>query len=871
MMKPEGGPSPALGAVELWAQAPDDVRRDAEPVTAGVPWPKGALQDTASLVLEDESGRPTPLQARALDRWPDGSVRWSLLDWQASASGTARYSLRASGQAKPEALPAQGLRVIREGDGLLVDTGVAQFRLAPGRQFPFVSVTVDGQEAVDAERSRFTAEDEAGRAYVPQIERLLVEEAGPVRSAVLAEGRLVSAAAGPLADFIAYLHFFASSATVRFVLTIRNPRRARHPGGLWDLGDEGSIYLRDWALLVTLPPSGGPTVLRCSPELTAPCEKFDVPLELYQDSSGGENWKSSNHVNRHHVVPSSFRGYRLRAGPQERTGWRATPLVSLAQGGRELSVAVRHFWQNFPGAIEASQGAVLLRLFPRQYADVHELQGGEQKTHTFWLAFRPDRVTPEPLHWCRAPLLARAAPSWYCSTGVLPYLAPKADDTNTAYLRLVDAAIEGEDTFEHKREVIDEYGWRHFGDVYGDHEAVFHKQGTAAVLVSHYNNQFDNLAGFVYQFARSGDRRWFQHMEELARHVIDIDVYHTSEDKAAYNHGMFWHTYHYVDADTGTHRAYPRASGSSGGGPSGGHNYATGLVLYHFLTGDPAARATAIDLARWVIEMDDGSKTMYRWLAGGYTGYASASGNPGYYGPERQGANSINALLDGHALTGEPSFLAKAEQLIRRCVHPADDLVRYNLIDAEHRWFYTMFLQAVGRYLDHKAERGLLDDRYAYARASLLHYARWMASYERPNLECPYLHYPTETWPAQDMRKSDVLYYAAKHASGEERARFLARADYFFHYSTNTLSAMKTRALARPVVLLLSNGLMHSYFQQHPEVTAPAPRTVPEDYGSPERFLPQKIRAIRRFRALIAVAAAAATAGGLFGLFYWLR
>ena len=46
---------------------------------------------------------------------------------------------------------------------------------------------------------------------------------------------------------------------------------------------------------------------------------------------------------------------------------------------------------------------------------------------------------------------------------------------NADYLQLVDAAIEGDDTFEHKREVIDEYGWRHFGDIYGDHEAVFHK------------------------------------------------------------------------------------------------------------------------------------------------------------------------------------------------------------------------------------------------------------------------------------------------------------------------------------------------------------------------------------------------------------
>ena len=47
-------------------------------------------------------------------------------------------------------------------------------------------------------------------------------------------------------------------------------------------------------------------------------------------------------------------------------------------------------------------------------------------------------------------------------------------------------------------------------------------------------------------------------MHELAVHVRDIDVYHTDEDKSAYNHGLFWHTVHYVDAGTSTHRSYPR-------------------------------------------------------------------------------------------------------------------------------------------------------------------------------------------------------------------------------------------------------------------------------------------------------------------------
>jgi hypothetical protein len=293
-------------------------------------------------------------------------------------------------------------------------------------------------------------------------------------------------------------------------------------------------------------------------------------------------------------------------------------------------------------------------------------------------------------------------------------------------------------------------------------------------------------------------------------------------------------------------------------------------MLHHFLTGSPASRQAALGLARWVIDMDDGAKTIFRWLASGDTGLASKSRTFDYHGPGRGAANSIAALIDGHRLSGDAALLAKAEQLIRRCVHPADNVPARNLLDAENRWFYTMFLQSLGRYLDYKAERGELDPMYAYARASLLHYARWMVDHEYPYLEKPaILEYPTETWVAQDMRKSEIFKYAAKHSTGDERANFLERSEFFFRYAVEKLSSMPTRTLARPVVLLLSYGYMHAYFQKHPDESAPAPPTV-ADFGKPEAFVPQKVRAIKRFK-LLALAAAAVLGllfvGGLILLF----
>jgi hypothetical protein len=121
-----------------------------------------------------------------------------------------------------------------------------------------------------------------------------------------------------------------------------------------------------------------------------------------------------------------------------------------------------------------------------------------------------------------------------------------------------------------------------------------------------------------------------------------------------------------------------------------------------------------------------------------------------------------------------------------------------------------------------------------------------MAAHERPYLDHPEaLEFPTETWAAQDMRKSDVLKLAAQHASADERPRLLERATFFFRYSTRTLSSMPTHSMTRPTVLMLSHGYLESYFHQHPDVGVVSPAGDPSEFGRPEKFVPQRQRAQR--------------------------
>ncbi len=271
---------------------------------------------------------------------------------------------------------------------------------------------------------------------------------------------------------------------------------------------------------------------------------------------------------------------------------------------------------------------------------------------------------------------------------------------------------------------IDEYGWRNYGDIYADHEAVNHKEDWP--FISHYNNQYDFLYGAIVNFLRSADIRWFKLAEPLAQHIIDIDIYHTDKDKSAYNHGMFWHTDHYIEAKTATHRTYSKLNNTPGGGPSNEHNYTTGLLYYYLLTGNIQAKEAVLELAQWVIDMDDGSKSIFGIFDQGPTGLASQTVDPLYHKPGRGAGNSVTALLDAYILTNNRNYLFKAEEIIRRTIHPLDDIDKLKLDEPEYRWSYLVYLQVLDKYISLKSELNEIDWMYFYARDSLIHYGKWI-------------------------------------------------------------------------------------------------------------------------------------------------
>ncbi len=861
--------------VEIKVKEPIGLNRTNEPIAIGIPVKKGLLKeaDISAFKLVNESGESLPFSLTPLLNWSDSSIRWMLLDFLVTCSSKDELKLYLK-RSTDIGQQSSSLTVEDKKDFFEVNTGKVTFNIPKDKLYPISSVRINGKSICRG--SQIDLFDDDDRRFSPVIRDVKIESFNKIKLVLFFKGEFKPYYKEPKVikkeedkhpkskeamEFFARLTFWQGLSLVKFDFTLRNPMPAKHPGGIWDLGDPNSYYFKDLSLNFALDEIREYSCF-WTDHWSSPLRKEESEsVTIYQDSSGGENWKYRTHVNRHNEVMNSFCGYKVYGGDGEiKSGKRAEPIVAVCGKDKFMSISCPYFWQNSPKSIGVIENILTIRLFPKHYADVFELQPGEQKTHSIYIDFALfDPEKDVPLAWTYNPLNVFLSPDYYEESGAFPYFTPISEVTDDRYIELMKACVEGSNSFFAKRELIDEYGWRNFGDLYADHENLFYEGKKAKPIVSHYNNQYDAIYGFLLQFARFSDWRWWQLARDLATHVIDIDIYHTDKDKAAYNGGLFWHTDHYSDAATSSHRCYSRYTMEErglkdyGGGPSNEHLYTTGLLYYYLFTGDVNARDSVIGLAEYVLNLDDGSKTIFRFICNSATGLASQTGSPDYHKPGRGCAYSINALIDAYLLTKKDKYIKKAEELIKRCIHPKDDLDALELVsDPEHRWFYTVFLQILGRYLDFKAEMNSFDYMFCYARQSLLHYAKWMIDNEVPfKTKLDIVEYPTETWIVMDMRKSNVFDFAAKYTdSSELRKKFLERAEFFYNTCMDDLQEFETKYFTRPLVMLMSYGVMRDYFRKYEVVFDYDIDCSQYDFGNPIEFIPQKARAIKRAQRL---------------------
>ena len=613
-------------------------------------------------------------------------------------------------------------------------------------------------------------------------------------------------------DLTLWLH----NGALRGTITITNTNPATHPGGQWDLGDDNSIEIDAFNLC-------GESNATISVELSDESQSRtlqDEHIEVFQASSGKPHWNSPNHVDKLGKVTTLFKGYSVAINgiTTEHEG-QCQPSIVIAHDRKTWCLEISEFWQNHPSCLRVNKRDFSLSLLGTQSAAAIELQPGEQKTRS--LELLPADVT-----------VAKSflGVHYTAQTQCIPFF--DESQKREGLHELIQKGLDEKCGFKAKRDQIDEYGWRHFGELYADHEKA--QDPDTEYFVSHYNNQYDPIAGMLYQWVLTQNTEWLTLSDSLAKHVADIDVYHTSKDKPEYAGGLFWHTDHYVQACTATHRTYSKNQPSNiyeghagGGGPGGQHCYTTGLLLHYYLTGSITSKRALLSICDWIEHYYESDGTVFGWLLGIKNSGAEGLKNfkTGAYPLDRGTGNYLQALMDKYELTSCQSNIDKCAHIIFNTVSPLDSFVDRQLDNVEATWFYTVFLQATCRFIAIKERLLQNDGAYAHAVKSLLHYARWMARNEYPYLDKPdILEFPNETWTGQDLRKVCVLNFAAQYEEKNKCGLMTDKAQELLAAINARLNATGEATTTRVLCLMMQN---YSYLGYQ---STPKPMALDSNY-----------------------------------------
>jgi hypothetical protein len=196
------------------------VERRAEPVTLGLPFPRGVLKEIKGMPLLSLEGTDA-YQFRTLKKWPDGSVQWALVDFQADVSkGKMNKRIRVTDGPGS----TSGRLATDTDDFILVDTGIMRVKIRKKGFNLFDSVMLNDQEIISRSSKGIRLIAGKGGKYLAANDRNItvsIEENGPIRTVIKAQGAHIEGGKRKM-SFVVRMHFYRNKSYTRVFYTLRN-------------------------------------------------------------------------------------------------------------------------------------------------------------------------------------------------------------------------------------------------------------------------------------------------------------------------------------------------------------------------------------------------------------------------------------------------------------------------------------------------------------------------------------------------------------------------------------------------------------------------------------------------------------------------
>ncbi len=569
-------------------------------VSWGVPWPKGAVHLRDPLVLTGADGKELPLQTWPLAYWPDGSLKWTGHAISAAAALAGPFEIAPKpGGAAPGPVQNRGqLRQRSAGDRIAwnatgslinIDTGPMRCRILKHDTSVIFDSIMEGDTKV-AENGRLVLlvadhalGEDAGTVstdeFISRVDKVTLEQGGPVRATVKIEGTHVSKKTGrTLLPFVVRLYFYAGQASVRMVHTIiydGDPQKDFVRG----LGLEFDVPLREeiqnrhvrlagdtgmWAEPVkplmgrreiTFPERGNVFPDQLAGKRIPAFAEF--PAQGQTDITSAADWNDFRLFQLH---PD---GFTIEKRTNAESSWlhvldghRSPGLVFLGDTSGGMAAAIKDFWQKNPVGLEVrdaktKEGQIRLWFWSPQAAPM-DMRHYDTVAHGLELAYEdvePGFSTPygiantsEVTLWALPSVPTNAELEQMTKTAADPALLvcpPEYYHANQSFGlwslpdRSTPARAAVEDQLDaglkfYQAEVDQRhwYGFWNYGDFMRMYDEVRHEWRYDIGGWAWNNTELMPNLWLWYSFLRTGRADVFRLAEAMTRQTQEVDCYH---------------------------------------------------------------------------------------------------------------------------------------------------------------------------------------------------------------------------------------------------------------------------------------------------------------------------------------------------------
>ncbi|MFP4027009.1 MAG: hypothetical protein ACLFWL_04395 [Candidatus Brocadiia bacterium] len=374
-------------------------------VTYGVPLPQGRLQEpqNAALAIKLPEGSIAPIQWKIAEKWPDGSVRWIVLDFEMDLPANKQSSFALVADAETPDYPK--LEIHENNASISVANKHLRVEVERNSFSLFESLSVNGQELIQQGADIIVVNPKGKRYYASFTQNLDVSivEQGPERVVIESSGRHTASDGDQLLSFRLRYTIRPHDPCIRLSYKMANeeePEMGVHLGRIFmeiptTLGPRPTRYVRQkhhTELWFTRP-----VEIQENVELQAGSFISEMAESVYGKAHSGKvvirnlhNFREDLSDYPHYLRPGNARSDMsggLRA---------AYPFLATVSENGSFIGWFSEMEANHPKGVASERNKIRFDIWP-QWADNLRLNRGMSKEHDIFLSFDDRRLSFEDL------------------------------------------------------------------------------------------------------------------------------------------------------------------------------------------------------------------------------------------------------------------------------------------------------------------------------------------------------------------------------------------------------------------------------------------------------------------------------------------